>query len=312
MKTRKLYAIVSVLAICAFAFVFMGCPDRDDEGSGGNPTSTFTSIGDFAEYLFSQPANTATTPYHIKLKVSDLGGNSSTPGSVGAVLLANPTKYVYLDLPYSITSIESSAFSGCTSLTSITIPNIVTSIESSAFSGCTSLTAITIPDSVTNIELNAFNGTPWFDNLYQNQPDGVVYAGKVAYFYKGTMPENTSITLLDGTTGIADGAFLRDNFDSYPYYSNLISITIPDSVKSIGDVAFYNCDRLTSVTIPDTLILTRYYKNITLLKPCQLLFLKYLIFFLFFYILIKHNLYFKYFTQFLARKIRGFYRYNRL
>ena len=57
----------------------------------------------------------------------------------------------------SVTSIESDAFSGCTSLTSISIPDSVTSIESDAFSGCTSLTSISIPDSVTSIGYCAFS-----------------------------------------------------------------------------------------------------------------------------------------------------------
>jgi hypothetical protein len=48
------------------------------------------------------------------------------------------------------------AFSGCTSLASVTIPNSVTSIGSGAFRGCTSLISITIPNSVTSIGGYAF------------------------------------------------------------------------------------------------------------------------------------------------------------
>ena len=58
---------------------------------------------------------------------------------------------VYKSNTYSVTSISDSAFSCCSSLTSITIPDSVTSIGSWAFSSCTSLTSITIPDSVTSI-----------------------------------------------------------------------------------------------------------------------------------------------------------------
>ena len=56
----------------------------------------------------------------------------------------------------SVTSIGSSAFEGCTGLTSITIPDSVTSIGDSAFRGCTGLTSVTIPDSVTSIGSYAF------------------------------------------------------------------------------------------------------------------------------------------------------------
>ena len=58
----------------------------------------------------------------------------------------------------AVTTIESGAFSDCTSLTSITIPNSVTSIKRYAFSGCTNLKSVSIPSSVTSIGENAFSG----------------------------------------------------------------------------------------------------------------------------------------------------------
>ena len=61
-------------------------------------------------------------------------------------------------IPDSVTSIGESAFSECSSLTSINIPDSVTSIGDHAFSRCSSLTSITIPNSVTSIGENAFEG----------------------------------------------------------------------------------------------------------------------------------------------------------
>ena len=143
-------------------------------------------------------------------------------------------------IPNTVTSIGNFAFYQCSSLTSIDIPNSVTSIGHSAFNGCSSLTSVTIPNSVTTIGGSAFFGTGW----YNNQPDGLVYAGLVAYTYKGTMPNGTSITLRDGTLGIAAGAFSN--------CKGLISITMPNSVTNIGASAFYGCNSLTSVSIPDS------------------------------------------------------------
>ncbi len=111
----------------------------------------------------------------------------------------------------------------------------MTSIGDEAFSGCSSLTSVAIPNSVTSIGNDAFSGTAW----YNNQSDGLVYAGKVAYKYKGTMPANTSISLLEGTLGIAASAFYN--------CSGLTNVTIPNSVVRIGYEAFRSCSSLEEV-----------------------------------------------------------------
>ena len=115
----------------------------------------------------------------------------------------------------------------------------VTSIGNDAFGGCSNLTSVTIPNSVTTIGSNAFSGTAWFEN----QPDGLVYIKNIAYKYKGAIPNNTSITIKEGTDGIAASAFMDCR--------GLVSVTIPNSVTTIGDYAFYGCNDLTTVHISD-------------------------------------------------------------
>ena len=178
--------------------------------------------------------------------------------------------FTTIDIPNSVTSIEEDAFSWCPNLTSInipegvttiapltfyhcstltsfTIPNWVTSIGNQAFEGCLNLSSLTIGDNVTMIDNDVFKETAWYDN----QPDGLVYAGKVAYRYKGIMPQGTSIVIKEGTLGIATNAFRWD-------CGGMVSITIPNSVQVIGYYAFFSCSGLTSITLPNS-ITTIYY-----------------------------------------------------
>lgn len=141
-----------------------------------------------------------------------------------------------IEVADGIKSITSLAFLNCSNLIGIIFPDSMEYISYYAFAYCYRLTEVSIPNSVNFIASNAFMGTPFEDNL----PDGVVYLGKVLFKYKGTMPENTSIDIVDGTKSISDYAF--------DGCSGLISVSIPSSVMTINDCAFLGCTALASVT----------------------------------------------------------------
>jgi len=120
-------------------------------GTLNSTTPVFTSIYDLDRWLAAQPRNTATTPYKVKVNISDLGGNTSTNGSLSFVIYNNG-KYVNLNLSDStLTSIGLNAFSSCYFLTNVTIPSGVTSIGQRAFSGCNYLTGVILSDTVTSV-----------------------------------------------------------------------------------------------------------------------------------------------------------------
>ncbi len=151
-------------------------------------------------------------------------------------------------IPDSVTSIGGYAFSDCDSLTSITIPDSVTSIGSYVFAYCDSLTSITIPDSVTSIGDDAFYNTAYYNNS-NNWENDVLYIGK--HLIKAKTSISGTYSVKQGTLTIAINAFY--NCDS------ITSVTIGNSVTSIGNYAFRGCSSLTSVTIGNGVTSIGYY-----------------------------------------------------
>ncbi len=148
-------------------------------------------------------------------------------------------------------TIGDQAFDGCYGLTgSIKIPDNVTTIGKGAFNACYYMTSVEIPDSVTLIGGGAFACCDSLTSITvdSNNPnyksiDGNLYTKDGATLVQYAAGKTaTSFTVSDGVTAIGDYAF----HDCY----KLTSVEIPASVTSIGDYAFCGCDNLTSVEIP--------------------------------------------------------------
>lgn len=126
-----------------------------------------------------------------------------------------------------------------TLITKIELPDGILAVGDSAFNGCTELAEISNANKLQTIGQDAFTGTPWFTEYLET--DGLVYLGSVLYVYNGDMPADTTIAVRDGTTAIANGAFDGK--------SNLVAVTLPDTLITIGDSAFAGTS-LTTLTIP--------------------------------------------------------------
>lgn len=233
---KKILSIT--LALCLAFASSAALPQSAFTDTAGISATALTS-GDF-EYSLLNDGTAEITGYKgskADLTIpSDISGNTVTSIGTGAFLVNTSLKSV--TIPKTIKTIGFSAFSGCMNLKTVTIENGVETINSMAFSGNTALENVTIPSSVTKIGSYAFSATKWLDDQKKKSP--FVIVNEILIDASGC---KAAVVIPDTVKTIGSAAF-KDLAIS--------SVTFPESVETIDELAFFNCKNLKSVTIPKT------------------------------------------------------------
>lgn len=176
--------------------------------------------------------------------------------NIGDFAFCNCSGLASIDIPNSVINVGEGAFTGCTKLSSpvynahcfaymptsfhghYIIPNGIKQIAGAAFKGCTDLSSVTIPNTIKSIDERAFENTGVYNNL-ANWTKGALYINNCLIAVDDNIVGDYII--YDNTRLIASCAF--------SFCRTLTSVTIPNSVTSIGTNAF-NCTGITSIMIP--------------------------------------------------------------
>ena len=149
---------------------------------------------------------------------------------------------------FPVTAIGDDAFRGCSALKKVTIPQSVTSIGDSAFAGCHNLDSVTIKDAATSIGSRAFTECPLTTTLSLGK--NITTIGDHAFYYCLKLK---SVTIPQSVTSIGDHAFGECvSLKTLSFGENSFGENIETNIKTIGNYAFFHCNDLESVTIPQS------------------------------------------------------------
>lgn len=177
-------------------------------------------------------------------------------------------------LPDSVTKIETQAFAGCEGLEQIALSKKLVSIGNEAFLQCKKLSEISFPDSLERLGDSTFLGCSSLGKIFFPEKLKQIGEGTFSYCEQLTeisVPEKnqnyssengilfnqnktkliqypigkqgSAYTVPDTVTEIGNSGFA---------YSHLASVSLPDSLKTIGEFAFFDCDLIQELAVPQS------------------------------------------------------------
>ena len=198
--------------------------------------NSVTNIGDCAFSGCSDLISVYYTGNLAQWCEISFGGHNANPLNSAHNLYIGDTLVTDLIIPSTIPEVKDFAFDGAECITSVDVS--ASRIGSNAFRNCSNMTSATIGNSVTSIGGGAFFQCSIMESLNFNATNCTSMEEPFLY-----CPALTTIIIGNNVTNIPYSAFCG---------CNITSVTIPSSVTNIGDYAFKNCRRLTTINFNAT------------------------------------------------------------
>ena len=266
---------------------FMGCSKLNNVAIPSSVTNIGNSVFSGCTSLNRLKIEDRNTSLYLP-KFSDCPLDSVyIGGDISGTPFSNNTNLKYVEMSRFVTRISDGEFYKCSSLKQISIPNTVTYIGGEAFRDCSSLESVNIPDSLTDICDYTFHGCRSLKKI--SFPRKVKSVGMYAFLYcdslKSIVIEDRDSILAFNAYSFggspsnrcdAEYLYVGGDFSGNPFRNayrlrnvelsdkvtkisdyefswcqNLQTISVPNSVKSIGKRAFYQCNSLRGIKLPN-------------------------------------------------------------
>lgn len=194
-------------------------------------------------------SNTAITELQIPENITEIGNNAF-----------NSTNIETLTVPEQIQALGKRSFSNCRNLTEVTLPDHLTVLPENCFESCSALKEIRIPSACTAISDGCFLNCTALESV--TFPEGLRSVGQLAFASCSAL---TALTLPDSLETLGDGAFGASGLKkvNFPPLLTVLpaecfsgaqfeTLTVPESIREVGDSCFQNCPSLKSIVFPDT------------------------------------------------------------
>lgn len=252
----------------------VGCTDylfTKEDGSSGDTINIRSDTEGIGFAAFYRPGGEGSSLAYIKYDGMPEGVNSGLPDSVRVVdahAFRDCKRMYSLQMGKNVEFIGTSAFEGCSILARVDFSqnHSLVAIESNAFAA-TNLgypgrdnglpIQFAFPDTLMRVGQSAFSGS--YYSRYYAQRNGVVYVG--GWVVECTNTEIENVTILPS---VADTSVSADQDGNYPSTTTvgiadyaffncqmMANITIPDTIRTIGRAAFMLCTMITELKIPE-------------------------------------------------------------